>query len=244
MKLSKRMQAVADLVKKGTIVADIGTDHGYLPIYLIEEKISKRALAMDINKGPLERAKEHIHSHRLQEYIEVRQSDGITNLIPGEATSIIIAGMGGKLILKIIEEGMLHRPWIEEFILQPQSDVEQVRRYLYANDYEISKEDMVLEDGKYYHILRAVPGVTGEKEECRDLFFQYGGYLLKNHHPILLDYLKKERGTLTEILDCLEKKQPESHIEQRIQELRTKIKQNEDAMNYMDEEEGIYGADV
>ena len=99
--LSKRLLAVAGFVTPGSRVADIGTDHAFVPIYLMEHKIVPSALAMDIGKGPLLAAEEHIKEHGLEKYITARQSDGVLALQDGEADSVIIAGMGGALVIKI-----------------------------------------------------------------------------------------------------------------------------------------------
>ena len=97
MELSKRLQAVADLVTEGASVADIGTDHGYIPIYLIEHHIAEKVIALDINRGPLERARMHIVGHGLKEKIETRLSDGLEKVLPGEVDTMIAAGMGGGI---------------------------------------------------------------------------------------------------------------------------------------------------
>ena len=104
MELSKRLKAVAELVTPGQKIADIGTDHAYIPIWLVEEKRAVSAIAMDINQGPLAKAKENIELHGLSSYIETRLSDGMKKLCPNEADSVIIAGMGGGLVMKILED--------------------------------------------------------------------------------------------------------------------------------------------
>ena len=105
VKLSNRLSAVASFVTDGNVLADVGTDHGYIPIYLLQEKRIKKAIAMDINAGPLQRAKEHIALYGLKDYIETRLSDGVEALMPGEADTILIAGMGGGLVMHILEDG-------------------------------------------------------------------------------------------------------------------------------------------
>ena len=102
MELSKRLYAVAGLVTEGASVADIGTDHGYVPIYLVEEGIARKALALDVNRGPLERARMHIVGHGLGDKIETRLSDGLREIRPGEVDTIIVSGMGGPLTLSLI----------------------------------------------------------------------------------------------------------------------------------------------
>ena len=105
MELSKRLQAVADLVSDGRTVADVGTDHGYIPIYLIQSGKCARAIAMDVNKGPLQRAKDHIEEQGLSCQIATRLSDGVQHLEAGEVECIVIAGMGGALTIRILEQG-------------------------------------------------------------------------------------------------------------------------------------------
>lgn len=130
VKISERLTMAASLVSDGGVLADVGTDHGYVPIYLLQQKRIPRAIAMDINRGPLERAKEHSRLYGLEEYIDLRLSDGVNALKPGEADSILIAGMGGGLVMHILEDGkeVCHRA--KELILQPQSELERVREFL------------------------------------------------------------------------------------------------------------------
>ena len=104
IKLSKRLQTVAHQVECGGVAADIGCDHGFTSIYLIEQGLAKHVIAMDINEGPLERAKEHIREYGMEEDIETRLSDGTAKLTPGEADTLLISGMGGALICKILSD--------------------------------------------------------------------------------------------------------------------------------------------
>ena len=147
---------MASMVTTGGILADIGTDHAYVPIALVQRQKIKGAIAMDINEGPLARAQEHIRAARLEEYIQTRLSDGAEALLPNEADSILIAGMGGELILHILTEGESVCSTAKELILQPQSEIHKVREYLRQHQYKIEDEDMVCEEGKYYPMMRAV----------------------------------------------------------------------------------------
>ena len=167
MQLSRRLRAAADLVSTGSVLADIGTDHGYIPIALVEEKKIPGAIAMDINKGPLARADEHIRQHGLEHQIETRLSDGLHAMKQGEAQSILIAGMGGLLIVRILTEGKEVLEGCRELILQPQSELRSVRSYLEQEHYRITEERLVLEEGKYYVILRAVAEKTGSRKKIR-----------------------------------------------------------------------------
>lgn len=189
MQLSKRLLAVAKLVTRGNRLIDVGTDHGYLPIYLLQEGLIPGAVAMDVNRGPIERAQHNISMHQAAQYIETRLSDGVLKLRPGEGDSLVIAGMGGSLIIKILTEGEADLQDMKELILQPQSDIAKVRRFLREHQYQIVKEDMVWEDGKYYPMIKAVHGTM---EEGRDIDECYGRYLLEHRHPVLLCFLKRE----------------------------------------------------
>ncbi len=148
--LSERLQTVADMVTEGRTVADIGTDHGFVPIYLIGTGKASRVIAMDVRSGPLDRARSHVIEYNYESKIECRLSDGMEKLLPGEAQTITCAGMGGPLMQKIIENGNPRELGITEMILQPQSDILQFRKYLRDNDYEIVDEQLILEEGKYY----------------------------------------------------------------------------------------------
>ncbi len=218
MELSKRLYAVAGLVTEGASVADIGTDHGYIPIYLIEKKIARRAIALDINKGPLKRAESHIAKYGLEEQIETRLSDGLKALRPGEADTVIAAGMGGPLIIKILEEGENILDTFSSFILQPQSEAGKVRRYLNGRGMRIVCEDMVEEDGKYYPLMKAVRGMEEPYEEWEYL---YGKRLLEGRHPVLFEYLLRREQIVEGILKQLRRAHDSGRRKERISELQT-----------------------
>ena len=217
MELSRRLQAVADFVSPGMRVADVGTDHGYIPIYLMKTGKSPEVIAMDINEGPLLRAKEHIESYHL--HIQTRQSDGAHALQPGEVDCVVIAGMGGALTVKILEEGQAVFRSLKEFVLQPQSELWKVRQYLICHGYQIIVEDMVLEDGKFYPMMKVI---NGESEEYNSVELYYGPLLLKQKHPVLKLFLEKERDTKTSILDNLKQESGE-HIRAREREIQQEL---------------------
>lgn len=219
MELSRRLQAVADLISEGRIVADVGTDHGYIPIYLIEAKKCIRAIAMDVNQGPLLRAKEHIAEHGLSQCIETRLSNGVQNLQPEECDCVVIAGMGGALTIKILEEGKQVFKNLKEFILQPQSELLKVRQYLLEQGYCISQEEMVQDAGKFYTMMRVLNGPMHEYDTVE---LRYGKLLLEHRHPVLKMFLEKEAHTKQQILKniILEKG---LHIEARKQEIEKEL---------------------
>lgn len=137
-------------------VADVGCDHGYISIYLVQSGIAKSAIAMDVRKGPLMGAQSNVKGYGLENSIETRLSDGLKELKPGEADSLIIAGMGGKLMKRILEDGDSKALGIRTAILQPQSELSEFRMYLRDNGYAILDERVVLEDGKYYFPMKVL----------------------------------------------------------------------------------------
>ncbi len=185
--LSKRLQMAADMVTSGYRFADVGTDHGYIPIYLTGEGRIPFALAMDVRTGPLGIATSHIREEGLEDKIETRLSDGVGALKQEDAIeSVMITGMGGPLIVRILEQGAEKLSEVKELILSPQSDWPLVRTYLEEHRYKIDREAMVEEDGKYYVILHVVSGEMGPLPEVEK---QYGPVLLHNKDGVLLEYL-------------------------------------------------------
>ncbi len=157
MELSKRMRAVAGMVPRGYAAADIGCDHGFVSICLVREKICPRVIAADVRPGPLLRAKEHIAQSGLTGEIETVLSDGLEHVPTGPegAQVMIAAGMGGRLTMKILSAHPEKTAGLSWLVLEPQSEVRLVRRWLTENGFIITKEDMVLEDGKYYPVILA-----------------------------------------------------------------------------------------
>jgi len=220
MDLSKRLSATAGLVTKGASVADVGTDHGYIPIYLMEQGISPKVIALDINEGPLDRAREHITACGLEDKIEIRLSDGLKNVLPGEVDVMIASGMGGSLVIRIMEEGRKIMESLRFWILQPQSEIHKVRRYINENGMRIVAEDMVREDGKYYPVMKVVWGETENYEEWE---YRYGKRLLEERHPVLLSYVKKEKRIWEDILKQLDEQEKTEKTRRRIRELEREI---------------------
>ena len=221
MELSKRLQAVADLVSEGLVVADVGTDHGYIPIYLVQTQKNPKAIAMDVNKGPILRAENHIASYGLQSVIETRLSDGVQNLKVGECECVVIAGMGGALIIKILEEGKEIFRNLREFVLQPQSELHKVREYLCKNAYCVVEENMVLDDGKFYPMFRVV---NGPSPEYHSTDLRYGKLLLEQKNAVLKAFLEKEKLVKEMILSNLDK-EAGAHIEIRKKEIQEELEE-------------------
>ena len=233
VKLSNRLLAVASFVTDGNVLADVGTDHGYIPIYLLQEKRIPRAIAMDINAGPLQRAKEHIDLYGLNNYIETRLSDGVAALTPGEVDTVLVAGMGGGLVMHILEEGKEVCRQAKELILQPQSELERVRAYLWLNGYVILGEDMVLEDDKFYPMMRVAYQNVIDSEAAENLLFcRYGKRLLEKRHVVLEEYLKREERLYAEILENLSKSAVSEKTKERMMEVKEVLQLNQKALSY------------
>lgn len=235
MELSKRLKAVADMVGTGSVLADIGTDHAYIPIWLVSRESVPRAVAMDVNEGPLKRAQENIRQNGLEEKIETRLSDGFKALAPGEADAAVIAGMGGGLTIRILKSGMEVVRSLKECILQPQSEIDKVRTFLLEEGFSFIREDMVEEDGKYYPMMcvrpPGSPECTAESEKWPETELLYGRLLLEERHPVLRDYLEREIRIKTGIIRSLEENGSGRAV-RRISELKKEVEQAEKGLGY------------
>ena len=206
-----------------------GTDHGFVPIRLIEEGAADRVIAMDVRKGPLERAKEHVIQFGMEAQIETRLSDGLEKLMPGEAKTVIIAGMGGELMLRILREGSHVRKEIRHWILSPQSELSLFRHGLEELGLTIIREEMVEEDGKYYTILTAEPGQMYYEKEAD---YRYGALLIEAKSPVLAELLERELIQYRQILEHL-KRQEKEGARLRAAQIQEEIRQVEEARNAM-----------
>lgn len=237
MELSLRMQQVVSMVEPCGVAADIGCDHGYVAIKLVQLGKAQQVIAMDVRTGPLSRAEAHIRQERLQEWISCRLSDGLEGLEPGEADTIIIAGMGGPLMIDILERGKNRRLGTELLVLQPQSDIPEVRRYLHRIGYKIMKEAMLQEDNKYYTVIQGKPerSIDGQQlissNSWSAVEYQYGKNLLEQCSDVLYSYLKKENLQLTQLRRYLLERNTEK-ARQRIQELEEQLEWNREARGY------------
>lgn len=199
MQLSKRLEAIAQMVRPGSRLVDVGCDHGYLPIALVLRKIIPSAIAMDVRPGPLKRAQENIDAYGLNPYIETRISDGLEALGPSEGETLTIAGMGGPLMEQILDKKMEIGRGFQELIFQPQSETARFRRYLMEHRFLITAEDMVVEEGKYYTIIKAVPSENPPLESYDKAEYLYGKFLLDARHPVLYSYLQHQSEKNQEI---------------------------------------------
>lgn len=246
MQLSKRLQGVANLVTRGQRVADVGCDHAYTSIYMIKEGIATHVIAMDINKGPLEKAKANIKAHCMTEHIETRLSDGAKKLEVNEVDALLISGMGGALMIKILSDRMEVFHSLKEVILQPQSEIHLVRKFLHEQGFVIEKEIFLKEDGKFYVAMKAknLHTMTKEEQETalaqyslsydRECYYYYGKQLLEEKHEVLEEFLAREVSMREEIIEALRVKHTENSF-RRQEELKKELEILSEAQKFYTE---------
>jgi len=219
-KLSERMKMVAGLLSKGKRVADIGCDHAFVSMYLLRNEIATRVLALDLREGPLKIAGDNIRAFGYENLIETRLSDGFEMIDPDETDAAIIAGMGGPLIVSILESGMKpllrknkeQRPSVitegYELVIQPQSELDQVRAFLRENGFAILDEAMTYEEGKYYTAIKIVKSANSKfnyKNDENSLYTDlYGDVLVKKKDTVFKDFLTREREKKLSIIGNLD----------------------------------------
>ena len=255
MELSKRLEAVASLADPGGIVADVGCDHGYVGIWLIQQKFFSKVIAMDVRPGPLEAARKNIQLYQVEDQIEIRLSDGVDMLSQGEADCMICAGMGGALTCRILNHHLKKVRAMKQVILQPQSEIHLVRKFLRTNGFRILREEIVMEDGKYYPMMKAAfqgdealengDGSSSTEilsDELQEVYDYYGQLLLEARHPVLKEWLLKER-VITENI-CMElqkaitmgreKQQPIERLLHRLEEVSNQKSRIQKALVFYD----------
>lgn len=225
IELSLRMQTVADMVQPGGRVCDIGCDHAFVSIYLVANGIADHVIASDVRTGPCAIARENIARWGMDDRIDLRLGDGLDTVKPGETDSIIIAGMGGILITDILSAGKTVVDTAKQLVLQPQSELEHVRRYIHEQGWFITDEKMLVDAGKYYVVMSVDVGESSRNEEktndiagiarfendrfahnsdLQEIYFKYGRRLLESHSAVLKDYLEDRRRSLVDIISGLE----------------------------------------
>ena len=220
--ISKRLLCCASMVQPGSRVADIGTDHGYLGIYLLQSGAARHVIACDLRKDPLENARRNAKLFGVDGEMELRLSDGLEKILPDEVDTVVMAGMGGDLIQKILSQC----PWRKreglQFILQPQSAGNVLRRWLCEDGFEIQREEPV-QDG---HFLYTVMDIRqGEPSPLTPGTEYASPALLKSESPLVGNYLARVENALQETVRGLtnaEKQRPErlSYFRQALLEIQ------------------------
>ncbi len=215
MKLSDRLQAIASFVPENTIVGDVGTDHGYIPVYLVENKISKKVIAADISNNSLNKIKQYVRSVNCEEDIDIRLGDGLDIIKPFEIDTVVIAGMGGLLIKSILDKDKEKRDSITHFILQPNIASDELRKYLFENNFEIIDERLVKEDNKFYEIIYAK---KGKAYVSKEIYYEIGEKLILNKDPLVNEFINNKININEKIVEELKDKNTEKSKE-RYEEL-------------------------
>ncbi len=197
--LGERMLMAARMVRNGNAVADIGTDHAYLPAYLILRGISPKALACDVRKGPLENAKKTVETYSIEDKVTLRLSDGFDEIEPFEADDFIMCGMGGTLMEELVSRTYWLKDKRKRLIVQPQSHAEDIRRFFIENGFEILFEDACIDSGKLYCAMAAE--YTGKFQE-KSISYIYSGELPKCRKKEAKLYLENINARLKKKLDA------------------------------------------
>lgn len=200
--LPLRLQAVAAFIPPGEAVADIGTDHALLPVYLVSRGLSPRVIAVEKTPGPLEAARRAVAESGLNGLVEVRAGDGLAPLAPGEARVLVLAGMGGRTIAGILDAAPAVVRAASTLVLQPQEPVAPARRWLLDHGFRLADENLVEETGRLYPVIRAVPG---ESEPVDEVLLEVGPVLAASKHPLLGRYLDAIMHRYAEVLAGLER---------------------------------------
>lgn len=219
MTLSERLSAIASFIPQNSIVGDIGTDHGYLPVYLIEHKISKRVIGTDISPNSLKKIIEYVNSKKLNKLIDIRLGDGLDVIKPFEIDTVVIAGMGGLLIRDILDNSKDVADSITHFVLQPNVAADELRKYLYENNFIIIDEKLVKEANKFYEVIYAKKGKSLLRN---NIYLEIGEKLILNKDPLLKEFINSKIDVASDIIKKL-KDNDTSRTKERYLELSNKI---------------------
>ena len=188
VKLSARLNAVADLVGTCRGIADIGSDHAYLPVWLIQHEKISFAVAGEVQPGPFEAARQTICDAALQERITARMGDGLQVVYPGEVAAVVLAGMGWATIRGILERSPDVLSLLDRLVFQPMTGSAGLRRWLAENGWRLVSEELVAEGGRLYEVLAAEPG---SPEPADSLLLEIGPLLWRQRHPLLQEHLSR-----------------------------------------------------
>lgn len=203
MELKGRLLMIASFVPKCSCLCDVGTDHAYIPVYLVQKGICDKALAMDINEGPIEAANENIRHFGLINKIETRLGSGLEPLNSGEADVVVIAGMGGILIKDILEASLEKAKLVKTIILQPMNAIEVLREWLYENGFEITDEALINEEAKIYNALSVK--WTGAKADYEVIDCYIGKHLVEKGGSLFENFIKRKINQANRVIEGLKK---------------------------------------
>ena len=230
MDVSKRIEFIIENLEKVDTIADIGTDHGYVPLIALERGLCEKAIACDINKDPLDKARLNAVLEGVGDELEFRLGGGFEPLNVSEANGVVIAGMGGNLIRDILEADMEKVKSVDYLILVPAQNPEVLREYLYTNNYEIIKEDLCFDEGIYYELFK-VRKAEGNSTELDSIFYEISPVLLRGTNPLMKDYLKFKLDECNRILGFITEATVTAN--KRREEIKEKISIITSMLNYL-----------
>lgn len=213
-KLPKRLQAVVSLIPPGKRVADIGTDHALLPIYLVQSGTALSVIASDINEGPFQRARTIVGLQGLEDSIDVRLGSGLEILEPGEVDVIVISGLGGYTMVDIFNARPEVLEQVDTLVLSPASHEAEVRRWLLNNGWRLNDEELVMDQGKIYQVIGAEHG-SQEIQAFTDLEYEVGPINLRKRHLLLKEYLLQKSKKYEKVSNNLALSQSSQSLEKR-----------------------------
>ncbi|MFF2482000.1 tRNA (adenine(22)-N(1))-methyltransferase [Paenibacillus sp. NPDC058071] len=231
LKLSKRLQTIADCVTPGSRVADIGSDHALLPVYLLQKGTASSAIAGELNEGPYEAARKQASDAGMTSRLNVRRGDGLSVLQPGEADTVTIAGMGGSLMSDILEAGFAagKLEGVKELVLQPNVGEDLVRGWLLRRDWFLQGETILEEDGKIYEVLHALKMGDAAELERRNAELYSSSFL-----PLVLEP-EEGRSRLVRMGPYLLRQQPEAVFEKKWRSELSKLARIEQQLSQSDQ---------
>ncbi len=198
MELKGRLRLIAKKVPECRKICDIGTDHAYIPIYLVKNKVCELAVASDVKKGPIEAAQRNICLYDLQDVIETRLGYGLETITPGECETVIIAGMGGILISEILGKSIEVAKAAKLLVLQAQNSIDVLRRWLYQNGFEILDEQLTNEGEKIYGVI--LSKWVGKTTEIDEIYYYIGEKLIEKKDALLDKYIAKVQRRFNKII--------------------------------------------
>lgn len=215
MKITKRLERVASHISKGSIVLDIGTDHGYIPVFLVKKGLSPFAIAADVNKKPLDKAKELIAENKMKDKVETRLGSGFEIIKDGEVDEVIIAGMGGVLISDLITAAGEIPKKLKKLVLQPMQAQKELRKYLLKNGYEIIEEELVKEDGRIFEIIVVEYKGQDFSDGMEEIDFEISKKHRNQNNPLFIEFLERKIHEEESILEKIKGKETKEVNEKR-----------------------------
>ena len=244
MKLSDRLETIIGMIGDAKCLADVGTDHAFVPVEAVRRGIAGRAIAADVATGPLKIAAEHIAAAGFSDRIETKLCDGLSGFEPGQADVCVIAGMGGELMRRILTDGEAVAKSMKCLILSPQSELGDFRSFLLGGGYDIDAEKCVIDDGKFYFIMSVRPGDSAQTESLGgclragmysedELVYGRASCFDEASANIRRIYIKKDANSYKKIIERMER---EGVDEEKILPIRKKLSLAERSLTALEED--------